>query len=210
MRRILLGGLGAVALVVGVPGSALAQHHVHQRSHHKSHHAYKVRFEHFGSNLTPSSSTGATGAMGSTTTTTPSQDAGTIASFTNNVLTIKLNDGSSVSGLVATDTQIECTSATAQVADAGGGSGSSDENGNGNGDGNSSAQSGDGNAGAQDGGDNGDQNNSQQTDDPDDNSATTPAPVCDSSSLVAGAVVHEATLRVGSGGAQFTDVVLSQ
>jgi hypothetical protein len=206
MRRILLGGLGAAALVLGAPGSALAQHHGQQRSHHRSHHASRVRFEHFGASVASSSptSSGATGATGPTTTATPSQDAGTIVSFTNNVLTIKLNDGSSVSGLVTPDTQIECTSATAQIADAGGGSGSSD--GNGGGGDNAGAQGGDGN-GAQDGGDNGDQTNGQQADDQGDSPS---APACDSSSLVAGAVVHQAELRVSSGGSQFTDVVLSQ
>ena len=59
---------------------------------------------------------------------TPSQDAGTVVTFANNVLTIKLNDGSTVSGQVSTDTQIVCKTATAQMADAGGGSGSSDGN----------------------------------------------------------------------------------
>jgi hypothetical protein len=196
MRRILLGGLGVAALVAGAPASALAQHHGQHGSHHRSHHATKVRFEQFGPPVaTPSSSgaTGLTGPTGSTTTATPSQDAGTVATFANNVLTIKLNDGSTVSGLVSTDTQIVCTTATAQMADAGGGSGSSDGNG--------------GDHGSRNGGDNGDQNDNQGDDDQGQNNQ---APTCDSTSLIPGAVVHEAELRVSSSGSQFMDIVLSQ
>ena len=49
MRRILLGSLGVAALVLGAPGAALARSHSH--SHHRSHHAAKVRFEHFGPHI---------------------------------------------------------------------------------------------------------------------------------------------------------------
>ena len=196
MRRILLGGLGVAALVVAAPGSALAQHHGQHGSHHRSHHATKVRFERFGPTVAaPASSgaTGPTGPTGSTTPATPSQDAGKVASFVNNLLTIKLNDGSSVSGLVASDTQIVCATATAQMADGGGDSGSNDGNG--------------GNDGAQNSGDNGDQNDNQGDDDQGQNNQ---APMCDSTSLIPGAVVHEADLRVSSSGSQFMDVVLGQ
>jgi hypothetical protein len=193
MRRILLGGLGVAALVVAAPGSALAQHHGQHGSHHRSHHATKVRFERFGPTVAAPSSSGATGPTGSTTPTTPSQDAGKVASFANNVLTIKLNDGSSVSGLVTIDSQIVCATATAQMADAGGDSGSSDGNG--------------GNDGAQSSGNNGDQNDNQGDDDQGHNNQ---APTCDSTSLIPGAVVHEADLRVSSSGSQFMDIVLSQ
>jgi hypothetical protein len=190
MRRILLGGLGVAALIVAAPGSALAQHHGQHGSHHRSHHATKVRFERFGPTVAASSSSGATGptgATGSTTPATPSQDAGKVSSFANNVLTIKLNDGSSVSGLVTSDTRIACTTATAQIADGGGNSGSSDGNG--------------GNDGARNSGDN-------QGDD--DRGQNNQAPMCDSTSLILGAVVHEADLRVSSSSSQFMDVVLSQ
>jgi len=206
MRRILLGGLGAAALVVGAPASALAQHHGQHGSHHRSHHATKVHFERFGPQVsTPLSSgaTGATGATGSTTPATPSPDAGTVASFLNNVLTIKLNDGSSVSGLVSPDTQIACTSATAQTADAGGDGGSNDGNG-----GDDGAPAGDEN-GAQ----SSHENDSQGDDDnqgDDDQGQSTQTPPCDSTALAAGAIVHEAELRVSSSGSQFTDIVLSQ
>ena len=213
MRRILLGSLGVAALFVGAPGSALARSHSH--SHHRSHHAAKVRFEHFGPHIASSSSStssGATGPTGATTTTTPSQDAGTVVSLTNNVLTIKLNDGSSVSGLVDSNTRIQCLSATAQTADAGGSGDSGDGNGGGSTDGNSgagdsntAAQSDDDNT-AQNGDDNGDQSDDQQAGDGGGQTAAS----CNASSLIAGAVVHEAELRVSSGGSQFTTVVLSQ
>ena len=177
MRRILLGGLGVAALVVGAPASALAQHHGQHGSHHRSHHATKVRFERFGppvSSPLSSGATGATGATGSTTPATPSLDAGTVATFVNNVLTIKLNDGTSVSGLVATDTQIACTSATAQTADAGGDGRSSDGNG--------------GNDGAQAGDENGAQSSDDNDDQGDDQGQSAQAPACDSTALIPGAI----------------------
>ena len=205
MRRILLGGLGVAALVVGAPASALAQHHGQHGSHHRSHHATKVHFERFGPQVSSplsSGATGATGATGSTTPATPSPDAGTVASFLNNVLTIKLNDGTSVSGLVSPDTQIECTSATAQTADAGGDGGSNDGNGD------NAAQAGDENS-AQSSHENDIQGDDDNQGD-DDQGQSTQAPACDSTALVPGAIVHEAELRVSSSGSQFTDIVLSQ
>jgi hypothetical protein len=103
MRRIMLSAVASVAVVALVPASALASHH-HKRHHRRAHHArvHHARVRRFGdvssSSTTPPS------------TTTPTA-VGTVDSFTNGVLTIKLNDGSTVSGAVTNDTELECEAA---------------------------------------------------------------------------------------------------
>src|SRR4051794_10067825 len=100
MRRVLLLALACCGLLAIGPAATQA------RSHHRHHHKAKRHARHhsrrharkFGD--VPSSGSSATGGSDSTT----SPDAGTVASFTSNVLTIKLNDGSTVSGTVTSDT----------------------------------------------------------------------------------------------------------
>ena len=103
MRRILFVVVASCAVLVTVPAFATAdqsrhdrraEHHL--RRHHRRHHA-RVRHERFGG--------------GSSTTSGDQQDqgnAGTVASFTGGVLTITLNDGSTVSGEVTADTELKC------------------------------------------------------------------------------------------------------
>ena len=116
-------------------------------------------------------------------------DAGTVTSFDNGVLTITLGDGSVVRGAVTNDTVINCIALGATAA-------SHDQ-------GDQGDQQGADDQGDQQGGDQGDQ---QGGDDHGDHGQAT----CDTTDLVAGTVVHEAILRVGSGGAQFKMVLLDQ
>src|SRR3954469_13499578 len=98
MRRILVSVVAAGAMLAVTPGLAMA--HKHHRRHHRSHHAVRVhhrrsvhhrrgvhhrraRHETFGKGSWSNDSTGT---------------AGTVTSFDNGVLTITLNDGSTVSG----------------------------------------------------------------------------------------------------------------
>jgi hypothetical protein len=134
MKRLTLTAFASALVVAIAPASALASHH-HKRHHHKRVHHARVVHKRFGDVTTPTSPS------------TPSSDAvGTVDSFTGGVLTIKLNDGSTVSGKVTPDTEIECEAAENEAAmhadgDGGGGGGDNsggDDNGrgddNGNGD----------------------------------------------------------------------------
>ncbi len=110
MRRIVYSLLAAVALLAFAATPALAGHS-HRRSHERrhlkrghrhpgSHARARVRHRTFGP--AASGSTGSGSSSGST------DQAGTVFSFTNGVLTITLNDGSMVSGSVTPATEIEC------------------------------------------------------------------------------------------------------
>jgi hypothetical protein len=180
MRRISLIAMALAALALAVPGAALA----HGRSHHpkKSHrvrHSHRVRshIRHFV----------AANPTAPPTTTTPSDNAGTVASFTGGVLTLTLNDGSTVSGKVTAATEIECQSAMTVSGDArrrGADRGPGGDN--------------------QGGGDQGDDNGGGE-DNGGGNGAT-----CDSAALVSGAVVHGADLKVDSTGATFRKIEIVQ
>jgi hypothetical protein len=184
MRRISLIAMALAALALAVPGAALA----HGRSHHpkKSHrvrHSHRVRshIRHFV----------AANPTAPPTTTTPSDNAGTVASFTGGVLTLTLNDGSTVSGKVTAATEIECQSAMTVSGDArrrGADRGPGGDNGGDN----------------QGGGDQGDDNGGGE-DNGGGNGAT-----CDSAALVSGAVVHGADLKVDSTGATFRKIEIVQ
>jgi hypothetical protein len=155
----------SVLMAGAVPATALAHHHHHK--HHARHHA---RFRHFGDQNTPP------------TTMNASDNAGTVQSFQNGVLTIALNNGSTVSGAVTNDTELECTSpehssTTHEDGDGGGGD----------------QGSGDDNRGDNDQGE--DNNEDQQMN-------------CSTSNLTPGAVVHEASLRIGGSGAVWQKVEL--
>lgn len=208
MRRALLSGLAITALGLAAPGVALAHHgHHHHKSKSKAHHA-RVRFEHFGaSSPMPGSDTTATAGTGTTPGATPpapnsvSEDAGKIVSFTNEVLTISLNDGSTVSGKVTSRTEIQCIKATsASQPQSAGDESPGDDNGSGEdvsheGDEQSS------NDGQQEG---------VREDDGEDGVEVGAAsePPCDTSALKEGTLVREAELRVSSSGAEFESIVL--
>jgi hypothetical protein len=173
MRRILLLVVSAVALALAVPAAASAHggHHRHRHHHVKAHHA---RTEHFGASANTDPSGGPGQGPG---------DAGRVASFTNGVLTITLADGSTVSGQVTSDTNINCLGAGAQAHDSG------------------------------DHGDQGDRGDDDQGDQGDDNGQgddQQPQPSCGTAQLVQGAAVHEAILKLGPGGAEFKLVLLDE
>jgi hypothetical protein len=136
-----------------------------------------VRDEHFGSwnDENPASNNSA-------------QNAGTVASFSNGVLTLRLNDGSMVSGQVTDATEIKCEAVEPQEmehsrhadGDHGGGSNGGDDN-----------------------GDNNDNNDDQGEDEQG-------APMCSSANLVPGAVVRDAELTISGAGAIWQEVELAE
>ncbi|HEV3070308.1 MAG TPA: hypothetical protein VGY76_02640 [Solirubrobacteraceae bacterium] len=220
MRRLLLIAAGMAALTLSVPGAALASHGHNHHHKRKAHHA-KIRFEHVGPTGTSitGSSTGTAPVTGSSPTTTPApENAGKVASYTGGVLTLTLNDNSSVSGKVTSATRIECVSATAPPP------GMEQDNGNGNGNG-----PGDDNGSGDDNhqGDQQHEGNQQPSapvagqlqstddnqgsgDDQDDEGQGSSAsePPCDTSALVTNAIVRAAELRIGPSGTEFESIVL--
>lgn len=107
MRRIVMTAVATISLAA--PSAALAhngeRHHHHHRGRHHGH-AHVLAF-HAQAPASPTQTTG------TPTSGTPSgESAGTIVSFENNVLTIKLSDGSTVAGKVTEQTEIECAAPT--------------------------------------------------------------------------------------------------
>jgi hypothetical protein len=162
LRRVLYTLIASALVVALIPATALG------RSHHRRHHHHaRVHHKQFGRSDAPA-------------TTSMDDNAGTVASFDATKLTIQLADGSTVSGTVNGDTEIECEAAdTSQTSfhrdDEGGDRNSGDDNG--------------------DQGDN---------DDNDDNEMQN----CDSSSLTPGTIVHEAELKLSGAGAVWDKVEL--
>ena len=196
MKRGLLTVTGVATLALAMPGAALAHHgRGHHHHHHKTrvhaHHA-KFRTVHIGAPTPPAP----------TTTPTPPtpKNAGTVTSYTNGVLTLTLSDNSTVSGKVTNETRIRCVKAapTTPPTSEPGAQGPGDDNGPGDdrNHGDMSWHHGDnGQGGWQHGGDGGP-------------GADEPEPPCDSSSLVPGAVVRAAELRIGPAGTEFECVLL--
>ena len=175
MRRILLTAGATLALSLMPAGAAMAHGHRHGRHHHHSH---LIRFAH-KTDSTP------------TPATQPTQEpVATIASFSEGVLTLKLADGSTVSGKVTEETRIECPAAGEEQGD--------DDNGQGDDRHDDSGPSGSG------GDDQGDDMHGWSGDDGHDGCP----PSCGTSALVEGAKVASAELRVGSGGAVWEEVRL--
>ena len=173
MRRILLLVIGVLTLAIAAPSIASAHggHHRHHH-HHKAKHA---RVKHFGGKATVDPSGPAVPG-----------DAGTVASFDQGtgVLTLTLADGSTVSGKVSEDTNVNCipagdTSGPTAAASHDGGWGDDE--------------------GDDDRGDDGDRHHGGRCGG---------QSACDASDLVPGAVVHEAILKLGSNGAEFKLVLL--
>jgi hypothetical protein len=194
MRKSLLAAMGIMALALAVPSVALAHHgrgH-HHRHHHGAHHA-KFRIVHIGA--------GASGSAPPSTTPPAPENAGTVASYTGGVLTLTLNDGSTVSGKVTENTRIGCAPAT--MPPPMGPVGPADE-----GPGDDNGQGDDQSRGDISQGDRGWDGGSQHGDDGDDDDRGTPGPPCDSSALVAGAIVRSAELRIGSSGTEFEEILL--
>jgi hypothetical protein len=212
MRRSILTTLGIMALALAVPTAALA-HHGRERHHHHHHHrtqAHHAKFRtiHIGA-----------GNVGAPTTPNPTppnpipvtpENAGTVTSYTGGLLTLTLNDGSTVSGKVTDETRIGCVKASSASSPAsppagqfpGEDKGQGDDKGQGEdqdrGDMSHSAGPG------PDGKDRGDQDNDENGE----GMQGAPEPPCDSSALLAGALVRAAELRIGPGGSEFERILL--
>ncbi|HET7049573.1 MAG TPA: hypothetical protein VFI54_15015 [Solirubrobacteraceae bacterium] len=160
MRRVLYTLIASALVVALIPATALG------RSHHRRHHHHaRVHHKQFGRSDAP-----ATPSM--------ADNAGTVASFDGTKLTIQLNDGSTVSGTVNGDTEIECEAADMSQSNF-----------------NSDDEGGDHNSG---------DDNNDQGDDNDDNEMQN----CDASSLTPGTTVHEAELKLSGAGAVWDKVEL--
>jgi hypothetical protein len=193
----------AVATVsLAAPSAALAHNGEHHRAgerhhHHRGHHrhAHVLAFH----AQAPASANSGTTSPGSAPAT--EDKAGTIASFTGGVLTITLNDGSTVSGKVTERTEIECPapSMSASAADFSGQDGGDDNGFDGrSNDGSGESGPSDGRSGDGPGhDDNGQDDNGQDA-----------AEHCTSAALVPGASVKEAFLSVGGEGATWVKVEL--
>ena len=99
MRRILFTILASTALFVAVPAVALA-HEGHRAHHHKRHHHSRVRHEKFFGHRHDANDNNGSPATEPT--------AGTVTSFTDDVLTITLTNGNTISGEVTNDTEVKC------------------------------------------------------------------------------------------------------
>ena len=177
MRKFLFVALMSGALAVAVPTTALARHH-HRHHHHHS----RIRHEHFGT-------------AGGTATTTSGDEmqgtAGTVDSFTNGVLTIRLNDNTLVSGMVTSATELQCEAPENEVND-----NDADDSFSGS---RIAMDDGGGSSGGDDSsGDNGSGDDNQGQDEQ----------MCSTSSLAPGTVVQEAELKVSSAGAVWQEVEL--
>ena len=181
MKKVLYTVLASALLAALIPATALGRSH-HRRHHARSHHArvHRVRHEQFGRSSDPASPS-------------MNDNAGTVAAFDGTKLTIMLADGSTVSGIVNNDTEIECES-----ADMSGTSFNRDDQG---GDNSGSGDQGDDNSGS---GDQGDDNGDNNDNDNDDNNMQN----CGTNSLAVGTMVHEAELRLSGAGAVWDKVEL--
>jgi hypothetical protein len=103
MKKYLFAIIATFALAAALPSLALARGG-HHRSHHRSHVRHSVvRHRQFGRD-TSTQSSGSSGG---------GDHAGTVQSFSGGVLTITLNNGSTVSGQVTSATEMECEGAEA-------------------------------------------------------------------------------------------------
>lgn len=184
MRRLFVALLVTCGVVAAGPATALARHHHHKR-HHSRHHLVK-RTEGFGS----------ISASGTTTTpTSPSQTAGTVASFSGGVLTITLNNGNAVSGTVTNETELEC-----QAMDNDGNEDAGMQN-------DITRDDGPGDNGGEDGGSQTSGSDDNSGDRGDDDGAEN-GQQCSGAMLTPGAVVDGAELRISGTGAAWAKIEL--
>jgi hypothetical protein len=235
MRRIFLTAIASSALVVAAPSVASASHHGKSKSCQRAHHAKRsscasrARHIRFGAALVagaptgtaPSSSTspGTAGTPGSPTTPIPGETAGVVKSFTEGVLVITLNDGTTVSGKVTEQTEIHCQAASSAGSDGGGDEGQQTDgedgspsagapNPSGGGDARAASVSSDGEGGGpghEDGEGAGPGQGGDDEGSGDDEHASGP---CTTAALVPGAVVREAELSIGGSGAVWDRIEL--
>ena len=183
MRRIAITISAGLMLLGFAPASALARHHRHGR-----HHARHARIERFGDvNSAP-------------TTSSSADNAGTVQSFKNGVLTIMLNDGSTVSGAVTNDTELECLAPEqSQTVHEDGDGGGGDQSGDGD------NQSGDDQGEAAEQNENQAEDQNEAAEEQNENEAENN---CSTSSLTGGTMVREAELRISSAGSVWKKVEL--
>lgn len=186
-------------LVIALPGAAAARQHHKGHAHHKAHHKRHHRRSHRSGTQT---------GGGGTTTSGDEENAGTIASFDGTTLTITLNDGSMLSGMVTDNTEIKCEAAGDD--NSGDGDNSGDDN---SGDGDNSGTGGGGddaqNAAVMshsDDGGSGDDNSGD--DNGDDNSGDGNGEQCTTADLTPGTQVSEAELSDDSSQPTFKEVEL--
>lgn len=200
MRRAMLAALSVIALALASPGAALAHRHGHRGHHNKSnaraHHA-RVHFEHFGAPAPTSPDTPTSSSSEEAKTASPTEVVGMVASFENEVLTIALNDGSTVKGKVTSSTEIECMSTTSPTQ-----SSSEDSSGEDKGSGDGESHEGDQRSSDEEG--------QSKEDQGDDNDAETVAaePACGTAALTPGTGVREAELKIGPAGSEFESIEL--
>jgi Ni/Co efflux regulator RcnB len=191
MKRILLAAVACLALLVALPALSAAHSSGHQggrdhrpedRAGHRHRngdrhreHARHHRLRHFRAHGTGTSDT--TGA------------AGAVQSFQNGMLTIKLADGSTVSGVVTSDTRVSCEAMEQDFSSRDGGGGSSGSGDHGN----------DG-----DRGDDGDRRDNGDRGNRGDNDAT-----CFAGLQKPGTTVRDAELSVSPGGSIWREVELA-
>jgi hypothetical protein len=196
MRRYLFAALASIALIAAVPASSMARTH-----HHKSHKSHKSSRRHH-----VRAHTRRFGDVNAPAAAPSSMDAGTVASFTPNstntggTLVIKLNDtaGTTISGQVTPDTEIECEAMDSSFSRDDGGPGPSGGGDQGNGRGDQGDN--------HDANDNANDNDNDNRDNDDNDEANNQD--C-TSALVAGTAVREAELRISSGGAVWHKIELA-
>ena len=167
MRRVLYILIAGALVAALIPATALGRSH-HRRHHHHARVHHRIRHKQFGRSDAPAAPSMA-------------DNAGTVASFDGTKLTIQLADGSTVSGTVNGDTEIECDAADMSQTSLHRDDQGRDHSG------------GDDNSGP--GNNNGDN---------DDNDMEN----CDTSSLTPGTIVHEAELKLSGAGAVWDKVEL--
>jgi type II secretory pathway pseudopilin PulG len=203
MKRMLLTTTMSAMLAMAAPGVASAHHNAkrHHRARHASahrHHATRARVRTFGSPL-PAGSTTAPPTTPATAPSAGGETAGTVASFTGGVLTIVLNNGTTVSGQVTERTEIHCLVSTPPPTE---GDDGDDDGGGSEGDEHGSATSGrDGGGSHHDAGRGDDVEGGEQ-------SGSEHGQSCTTAALLTGAVVREAELSVSSAGAVWGHVNL--
>jgi hypothetical protein len=100
MKRMLLTLLPASLLALAAPAVGSAHHGHHHSRHH--HHASSARLINFGAAM----------SLGTVHASPTTENAGTVESFENGVLKIKLGNGKVVEGKVTQQTELRCVSAT--------------------------------------------------------------------------------------------------
>jgi hypothetical protein len=200
MRRVPIPTLLVVGLFMGVPASALAHRHhgAHATRHHsRHHHARGARVEHLTAPSSPTPSN------------EPSAGAATVVSFEGGVLTLELPNHTTVQGAVTEDTRISCsgTEAGSGGEDTGDGGGAGEWHGEGS-DGSRPVQppgsSEVAHASWRGGNDGGDDEGAD-----DDGQEGHTSSSCGTASLVHGAIVRAAELRIGATGSAFEEIDLA-